>query len=111
MNARDVRLLFRVMDWLLALPSGLEGLFWDDLALIQKEKQMPFITTPERVGERRGLREGIQALLKLRFGEEGLKLMPEMEEVHEAEQLREIIRALETAHTPEDLRRIWMPGA
>ena len=34
---------------------------------------MPFITTPERVGRREGMRIGIELLLRARFGEEGLK--------------------------------------
>lgn len=50
---------------------------------------MPFITTPERVGRRAGMREGIESLLRVRFGEEGLKLMPEIQQVYEEERLRD----------------------
>lgn len=39
---------------------------------------MPFVTTPERVGRRAGIRRGIEVVLRLRFGEDGLKLMPEI---------------------------------
>ena len=31
---------------------------------------------------------GIESLLRVRFGEEGLKLMPEIHEIHEEEKLR-----------------------
>ena len=72
---------------------------------------MPFITTPERVGHRRGLREGIELLLRARFGEEGLKLMPEIHEIHEAEQLKAILTALGTAASPDEVRRLWSPQA
>ena len=71
---------------------------------------MPFITTPERVGVRRGMRVGIQLGLKLKFGEDGLRLMPEIEEIHEEEKLREVIKALETAATLDEVRRVWTPG-
>jgi hypothetical protein len=72
---------------------------------------MPFITTPERVGIRKGMRMGIESLLKVRFGEEGLKLMPEIHEVHEQELLEAILKALETAASPEEVRRLWSPPA
>jgi hypothetical protein len=72
---------------------------------------MPFITTPERVGHRKGLRQGIEALLKVRFGEEGLKLMPEIHEIHETEILEAILKTLETATSPDQVRRLWSPNA
>ena len=69
---------------------------------------MPFISTPERVGEQRGLRKGIEAFLRFRFGAEGLKLMPEVEKVYGEEKLRAVLAALETAECPEDVRSSWM---
>jgi hypothetical protein len=84
--------------------------FWQDMAKIQEERRMPFITTPERVGHRRGLRTGIELLLRARFGEEGLKLMPEIYEIHEDEQLKAILTALGTAASPDEVRRLWSPG-
>lgn len=72
---------------------------------------MAFITTPERVGNRRGPRQGIEALLRVRFGDEGLKLMPEIGEVYEEEELGAILEVLETATSLEEVRRVWSPGA
>jgi hypothetical protein len=71
---------------------------------------MPFITSVERVGHARGLREGIEAILKVRFGEEGLKLMPEIREIHEEDKLAAILKALETAAKPDEVRRLWASG-
>jgi hypothetical protein len=110
-SAKDVRELFRVIDWLMELPPTLENLFWQEMDTIQQERHMPFITTPERVGRRAGMREGIEVALKIRFGEEGLKLMPEIHEIHEEEKLRAILKALETAASPEEVRRLWAPAA
>jgi len=110
-SAKDVRELFRVIDWLMALPVTLEKVFWQDVAQIQEERRMPFITTPERVGLRRGIRLGIESLLKVKFAEEGLKLMPEIEEIHETEKLEAILKALETATSPDEVRRLWAPQA
>jgi hypothetical protein len=110
-SAKDVRELFRVIDWMMELPPALENVFWKDMAKIQEERRMPFITTPERVGRREGMRMGIESLLKVRFGEDGLKLMPKIHEIHDEEQLRAILKALETAASPDEVRRLWSPGA
>jgi hypothetical protein len=108
-NAMDVRELFRIIDWMMELPPLLEDGFWKDVAKIQEEGHMPFITTPERVGRRAGMREGIEALLRVRFGEAGVKLMPEIRDLHDEETLRAILKALETAATPDEVRRLWAP--
>jgi hypothetical protein len=57
-----------------------------------------------------GLRKGIESLLRVRFGEEGLKLMPEMQQIYEEEQLQAILTALETAASPDEVRHLWAPG-
>lgn len=69
------------------------------------EIKEPKLATP---GE--GQREGIESLLRVRFGDEGLKLMPEIREIHEEETLRAILKALETATSLDEVRRLWAPG-
>jgi len=108
-SGKDVRELFRVIDWLMDLPPALNTVFWQDLDKIQEEKRMPFITSFERVGHCRGMRKGIESLLRVRFGDEGLKLMPEIREIHEEERLETILQALETAANPDEVRRLWAP--
>jgi hypothetical protein len=110
-SAKDVRELFRVIDWLMELPLPLEQVFWKDLAKIQEEGHMPFMTTPERVGRRAGLRLAIESLLEMKFGAEGLKLMPEIHEIHEEERLLAIHKALITAASPDEVRQLWSPGS
>jgi hypothetical protein len=54
------------------------------------------------------MRLGIESLLRVRFGDQGLQLMPE---IHEEEKPRAILKALETAASPDEVRRLWMPPA
>jgi hypothetical protein len=110
-SPKDVRELFHLIDWLMELPPVLADVFWDNVEKIQEERRIPFITTPERVGYRRGMREGIETLLRMRFGEEGLKLMPEIREIHEEEKLRQILNALGSGDNLDAVRRLWAPGA
>jgi hypothetical protein len=111
LNAKIVRELFRLIDWLMILPPPLEAAFKQDVESIQKEKSMPYVTSIERVEIREALRKGIRSLLKVRFGDEGLKLMPEIEDIHDGDVLEAILQSLETANTLDDVRRLWSPGS
>jgi hypothetical protein len=109
-SVQDVRELFRLIDWMMELPPALKNVFWQDVDNLQKERIMPFISSPEHYGRCVGLREGIEMALKLRFGADGLKLMPEIREIQIEEELRAILKAVETAANPEDVRRLWSPA-
>ena len=99
-----------MIDWLMEPPPALENGFWQEIDRIQEERRMPFVTSPERVGRRTGLRMGIESLLRVRFGDDGLRLMPEIHDIHEEEKLLAILKALETAASPDEVRRLWAPG-
>ena len=68
---------------------------------------MPFINTFERYGMRQGLLQGIEVCLELKFGAEGLALMPELREIRDHELLGKILTRIKTADSPADLRRVW----
>ncbi len=110
-SPKVVRELFRVIDWLMELPPALRNVFRQDLDKIQEERSMPYITDTERVWRGEGLCLGIESLLRVRFGEEGLTLMPEIREIYEDAKLEAILKALETAASPDEVRRLWAPGA
>ncbi len=106
-DANRVRQLFRLIDWMMELPEPLGIEFWEEITQYTKEKEMPFMTTPERIEFRLGLSQGIEGMLKMKFGEPGLRLMPEIRKILEIEKLQAVIQAIETAASPDDLRRIW----
>jgi predicted transposase YdaD len=55
----DILELFRLLDWFLVLPEGLEIAFRADLVNFEREKTMPYVTSIERLGRQEGRREGI----------------------------------------------------
>jgi len=57
-EADEIRRLFRVIDWMMDLPTDLEIQFKSDLESIEKEKQMPYVTSVERLAKAEGLEEG-----------------------------------------------------
>jgi hypothetical protein len=109
LSADDVRQLFRFIDWLMDLPEAHERLFWQEITQYQEERQMPFMTIAERVGRERDLLKGIELGLDLKFGAEGLKLMPELHALPDHEVLEAVLDAIKAANTPDELRRIWAP--
>jgi hypothetical protein len=61
----------------------------------------------ERYGYRKGLLLSIEACLKMKFGAEGLELMPELREIWDNEVLRKVVHRIGTADSPAALRRYW----
>jgi hypothetical protein len=118
--------LFSLIDWMMTLPEALEPLFEQEHFEWEKEKQMPYVTPFERralekgraegqaegqtkgrvEGLREGLLEAIELGLKLRFGAEGLQCLPAIQQLVDIDILRRIKQAIETASTPDDVRRL-----
>ena len=86
----------------------------------RRRKHMPFITTLERIGREEGQAEGlaeglnkgltraIEVDLELKFGEAGLRLMPEIRAIADEAKLEAVLRAIHTAARAEDLRGVWI---
>jgi hypothetical protein len=51
--------LFRFLDWIIELPEELDAVYYEESKEVMEEI-MAFIFTPERVGLRRGLKEGME---------------------------------------------------
>jgi len=69
---QDVLELFRFIDWVLTLPAGLEARLRTELVQLERERQMPYVTSIERMGIEQGLQQGevivLKRLLTRRFG-------------------------------------------
>ena len=67
-SRQDILNLFRFIDWVLVLPAGLEARFQVELAQFEAERNMPYVTSVERLGIEKGIQQGLQqgeaALLK-----------------------------------------------
>ncbi len=48
----DILELFRVLDWMLQLPDGLEQEFKRELIAFEEQANMPYITSIERLSNR-----------------------------------------------------------
>jgi hypothetical protein len=59
-NREDVLELFRVIDWMMALPQELERRFDQEFEKFEEERAMPYVTSIERRAIERGRAEGLQ---------------------------------------------------
>ncbi|MEZ4528402.1 MAG: DUF4351 domain-containing protein [Desulfobacterales bacterium] len=57
-SRQDVINLFRFIDWVMALPEREDEIFRDEVLAIEKEKKMPYVTSVERIGFKRGVLVG-----------------------------------------------------
>ncbi|MDB9342621.1 Rpn family recombination-promoting nuclease/putative transposase [Nodularia spumigena CS-586/05] len=79
---------------------------WDMAVL----RESPWYKEIEQRGVEQGRREelflSIEMLLEMKFGNEGLELMPIISQVNDLERLKSFQQAIKTANTVEDLREI-----
>ena len=65
----------------------------------------------EQRGEQRGLRQGllrgIEMALELRFGLDGLRLLPEITKIADVDVLNAVHKGIRQAETPDALRRLY----
>ena len=85
--------LLAFVDWMLTLPLELEQEFRREVEQIEEETRMGYVTSFERIamekgieqgieqGIKQGLIKGISLGLKLKFGESGQSLLPEIESI------------------------------
>jgi hypothetical protein len=107
MGPEDVRRMILFIDWVMELPAPLRHRFEQEIDAFQKEKHMPFVNSFEQVGREKGLLRGIEAILRVRFGAEGLELMPEIRQIQDHVLLDKVLDRAETAGDLNEVRRVW----
>lgn len=84
---------------------------WDMSVLLESPWYNEILREGEKRGEKRGKEEGsrsgIAALLEVRFGAEGLALMPEIEAIDRVETLETLLSALKTIDSIQQVRQLY----
>jgi hypothetical protein len=68
--------LFNVIDWMMRIPKPLQVKLMNDIADLERNCRMPYVSSFERLGRTEGLKEGrrdgicevLEVLLNTRFG-------------------------------------------
>jgi hypothetical protein len=100
-RSEDVRQLFRVIDWLMELPPAAQQQFEQELDEYEEGRQMPFVDTFER----RAMLKMVEKVLRARFGDEGVGLMPAIRELNDAEKYEALIETIATAESLGEVRK------
>jgi hypothetical protein len=87
------------------LPPFMETTYDQEVEAIKKEKTMPFIPTHEEMSLNKGLRAGIKACLDIKYGEEGLRLMPEVENSLGWQQYEQLLEIVKKSKTLDEVRQ------
>ncbi|SMP71150.1 hypothetical protein SAMN06295888_11763 [Desulfonatronum zhilinae] len=56
--------LFRIIDWMIRLPDGVEKEFWMEYSKFEEDKKMPYMTSIERFGMEKGMEKGSYSTLR-----------------------------------------------
>ena len=59
-SRQDIVNLFRFIDWVMQLSAESNDTFWQGLREIEEERNMPYVTSVERIGMQKGLEQGMQ---------------------------------------------------
>ena len=99
-SKEEVLGLYRFIDWVLSLPEGLEELYHEEIVKEEEVKAMPYITTAERIGMKKGLQQGlledaremVLEALEERFGEVPLGLVEQVQSISDRAFLKVLLR-------------------
>ncbi len=106
-NVQDIQQLFRVIDWLMELPPRVQEQFDKDLAEYEEEHSVHFYDTFEK----RGILRVIEDTLRMKFGDEGVNLMPAIKGLFDGDKYMAMNRAVVTAATVEEVRKACVKAA
>jgi hypothetical protein len=110
---QDILELFRFIDWVLVLPEELETEFAQSVIEYEETAKMPYVTSVERVGIKKGIQQGIQqgevntfrqALIEVliaRFGELPSSLISAVNGIADPVVLRKLLKLGITSPSPE----------
>jgi hypothetical protein len=107
-SRKDILELYRLVDWLMRLPDGLERAYKEQLNEYENRNKMPYVTSIQQLGREEGLQMGreeglqtgrLQALreaicetIEARFGEVPAAVGERVNAMEDAARLKELHR-------------------
>jgi len=109
LERKDILELYRLVDWLMRLPTALEQEYKLQLREYETQRLMPYITSIERMGREEGrlqtLREDILDVLEARFGPLPSALRERMNAVEDITRLKSRLRQAVTCGSLSEFER------
>jgi len=105
-SREDIRELFRLIDWLMALPQPLDNSFQTEIKRFEEETKMPYVTSIERLGIEKTMRENIISILQVRFTTVPSDLVNSTNQIQDIEQLKILHRQAVTIPSLADFQQL-----
>jgi hypothetical protein len=109
-SREDIRELFRLIDWLMALPQPLDNSFQTEIKRFEEETKMPYVTSIERLGIQTGrltsCREDIIDILEIRFDIVPSPLIEMINKIDDINQLKNLHRQAVTIASLGDFQQL-----
>jgi hypothetical protein len=93
--------LLKLVDWLMELPTALQRDYAKQLYEYEEGRHMPYYTGTARII----MLDMLQDLLRDKFGDEGVTLMPAIEALNDGEKYMALNCAIAAATTLDEVRR------
>jgi hypothetical protein len=105
-SREDIRELFRLIDWLMALPQPLDNSFQTEIKRFEEEKIMPYVTSLERLGIEKTMRENIISILQVRFTTVPTDLVNATNQIQDINQLKNLLKQAVTIASLADFQQL-----
>ncbi|MCI0698262.1 hypothetical protein L0337_40430 [candidate division KSB1 bacterium] len=126
MQRETILAIYKFIDWIMKLPDERETALYEETKTIEEINAMPYITTAERIGLKRGVEQGLaqgieqgieqslptvhQALatiIKIKFGEAGRNLSERVNQVRSLDTLQQLMAQLEGAQSLSEAEKLF----
>ena len=95
-SRQDILELFRLIDWMMTLPEGIESEFKQEIRRFEEDLQMPYVTSFERLARIEGIlqkgREDVIDVLTIRFSDVPPALIEEINQIEDSSRLTTLHR-------------------
>ncbi len=118
MNRKTVLALYQFIDWSMNLPKPLEDQLFHEITEFEEKKNMPVLTTAEKIGMKKGIKKGMQKgqiaglhwaiedILELKFGDAAKELLELIKPVEDIALLKQLRESLKKAHDVAEARQL-----
>ncbi|WP_017716040.1 Rpn family recombination-promoting nuclease/putative transposase [Kamptonema formosum] len=117
-NREQIEKLFRLVDWMMALPEELQRSFEEKLTRYQEEMRMPLLSRIEQRAMQAGIERGIQQnaresvieILEMRFEEVPAQLREAINRIEDAALLKQLHRQAVTIGSVPEFQQLLSPN-
>lgn len=88
----DIIAIFEFIDWVITLDDKDEELIRDEIERLEEVNKMPYITSIERIGMKKGSKDAILDILDERFGNVPLEIINHINSIKNDKKLKSLLR-------------------